>query len=257
MGSNIAAVVQARVTSTRLPGKVLKTLAGKPMIIQQLERIDHCSMLDKVILATSVDVTDDPLAKVVQAVGREVFRGSLNNVLNRYYEAARQYSPDHVVRLTGDCPLVDPRIIDQVIQAHVEQPNDYTSNTLKPSYPDGLDVEVVTFSALEKCFKLARLPSELEHVTQYIHNHVGEFRVCNVKHKSDLSNMRWTVDEPEDFEFVETIYKKLFTKNPSFDMHDVLDLLTAEPELQRINHKFKRNEGLKKSQIADEEYLNQ
>lgn len=243
----IVGILQARISSTRLPGKVIKMLHGRPMIIRQLERIDRCQMIEKTIVATSDNREDDILAHIVDEEGVPCYRGSLENVLERVYKAAMIYRPDHVVRLTGDCPLIDPNVVDLTIKQHLKQDNDYTANCIDPTYPDGLDVEVMTYSALEKAAQNAKLPSELEHVTLYFRNNEIKFKIGHVRLTEDLSHLRWTVDEPEDFEFVEVVFNRLFSANPQFTMNDILQLLQNEPELKLINHGLERNKGLRKS----------
>lgn len=247
----VIGVLQARVSSTRLPGKVLKPLLGEPMIIRQLERIKRCRMLEKIIVATSDSQSDDPLVSVLESTKIDVYRGSLDNVLDRFYNAATLYMPEHVVRLTGDCPLIDPVVIDKVVETHLQQGNDYTANAVKATFPDGLDVEVMSYSTLKEVKDKAKLPSELEHVTQYIHNNHQQYKIGHVKNNCDLSAMRWTVDEPEDLEFVEEVYNRLYPILPNFEMNDILDLLDKEPKLQEINSMFERNAGMKKSLIKD------
>jgi len=251
----ILAILQARTSSNRLPGKVLKPILGVPMLLRQIERISDSERIDKLVVATSTDTSDDELAKVLMEAGVHVYRGSLTNVLDRFYQVASQYSADNIVRLTGDCPLIDPEIVDNVIESHLVKNADYTSNALNPTYPDGLDVEVIKFKALEKSWEEGKLPSELEHVTSYIYNNKDKFVICNVSNDQDLSTLRWTVDEKEDLEFVEKIYSELYLDNKKFRLNNILKLLRKKPELIKINSKFTRNEGFQKSQLADIEYL--
>lgn len=252
---NIIGIIQARMNSSRLPGKVLLPLMGAPMILRQLERIKQCKKLDQILLATSTSTTDDPLVDIAEASGYEVYRGSLENVLDRFYCAATKYNANHVVRITGDCPLIDPNVIDQVVERHLEQKNDYTSNAMICSFPDGLDTEVITISALYQSVENARLPSELEHVTQYINKHPEIFKLGNFLCFKDLSHMRWTVDEPEDYDFVVNVFEELYLENPQFKMADVVKLLHDKPDLQKINSCFERNEGLQKSLLKDKEFI--
>ena len=251
----VIGILQARVSSTRLPGKVIKPLLGKPMILQQINRLKRCRKLEKIIVATSCDPSDDRLVSVLENNKIDVYRGSLDNVLDRFCNAAALYMPEHVVRLTADCPLADPLVIDKVIEAHLQQGNDYTANCVKATYPDGLDVEVMSYRALKEAKENAKLPSELEHVTPYIRNHPQRYKIGNVRNNCDLSAMRWTVDEPEDFEFVETVYNRLYSILPYFVMKDILDLLEKEPELKDINSEFKRNSGMNNSLNKDKKYL--
>ncbi len=255
MSQTIVAILQARVSSSRLPSKVLKLLLGEPMIIRQIERESNISCINKLVVATSKDKSDDPLVELLENRGIEVFRGSLNDVLDRYYNAAIKYNADHIVRLTGDCPLADPAIIKRTVEKHLSTGTDYTSNCFPPTYPDGLDVEVVKFSALEEAWKYAELPSEREHVMPYIRNRPEIFSSSNVEFEKDLSKHRWTVDELEDFVFVEQIYKELYSKNKIFNMSDILEFLDKNPSLKEINYQIMRNEGALKSYKQDKEYL--
>lgn len=245
------AILQARVSSTRLPGKVLKPLLGEPMLIRQIERIKRSSLIEKLVVATSIDISDDVLADVLSQAGVACFRGSLDDVLERVYQAAKLYGSEHVVRLTGDCPLADPMLIDEAINAHLVSGADYTSTALNPTYPDGLDVEVVRFATLERAWRESALSSEREHVTSYIYNHRELFRLKSVEQTDNLSALRWTVDELADFVFVERVYGELYSINSAFTMSDVLTLLERRPELLGINARIERNEGYTKSLICD------
>ena len=244
---SIIAITQARMSSSRCPGKVLKPILGYPMAWHQWERTLQAQSLDQCILATSTDPSDDSLAAYFLKNKQAVFRGSLNNVLNRYYECAKHYKASHVVRLTADCPLIDPQIIDKVVATHLKNNNDYTSSAL---FPVGMSVEVFRFSALEKAYYEAHLSSQREHVTLFIYRNPELFKLEEVTHAKNLSYLRWTVDYPEDFEFVEQVYKKLYPLNPNFRMNDVIQLLENEPKLMQINAHMEHN-GLKKSLAED------
>ena len=242
--SKTLAVLQARTSSRRLPGKVLKPILGRAMILRQVERIRRARSLDELVLATSEDPGDDALAEVCTAAGIAVHRGALDDVLDRCFRAAEKERPDHVVRLTGDCPLTDWRVIDLVVERCISEGADYASNTLKPSWPDGLDVEAMRLSALESAWRAAGEAFEREHVTPYIYNHPQRFTLVNVvRDGADLSGLRWTVDEPEDFAFVEQVYGALYAAKPDFTTEDLLELLQRRPELGEINAGFRRNEG--------------
>ena len=247
----IVAILQARMSSSRLPGKVLKPILGKPMIQYEIERIRKSRHIDKLVLATSDDAADDCLVNMCKLHNINVFRGSLQDVLDRYYQCAKQYQAKYIVRLTGDCPVIDWTIIDQVIEKHIEDGNDYTSNTLNPTYPDGLDVEVFNFSAIEDAWNKAQLLSEREHVTPYIYKNPQKFKLGCLKNNIDLSALRWTVDEHEDFLFITQIYERLYPVNKDFLMKDVVDLIKQIPDLSAINSGFQRNEGMEKSLAED------
>lgn len=247
----ILAVLQARSSSTRLPGKVLKPILGRPMLERQIERIRRSSLIDKLVVATSSNPDDTVIAEICQRINVPCFRGSLEDVLDRFYQAARGCAPKYVVRLTGDCPLTDPKVIDQMITLCQSGGYDYASNTLTPTYPDGLDVEVCTFEALERVWREATLCSQREHVTPYFYQNPHLFRLGNLLHESDLSELRWTVDNARDFALVTTIYESLYPDRPDFGMADILNLLETRPELKCCNTQVKRNEGYLKSLKQD------
>lgn len=247
----VLGVLQARFSSTRLPGKVLLPLQGEPMLIRQIERIRRAQSIDRLVVATSTSASDDPLAELCRSRNIECFRGSLEDVLDRVYCAAERVNPAYVVRLTGDCPLADPAVIDAVAGFCRDGGFDYASNALEPTFPDGLDVEVMTFASLREAWTKARLPSEREHVTPYIYKHDREFRVGSYKGQPDLSALRWTVDEPQDYELVCKVYDALYPSNPSFSTEDVLRLMDARPHIQTLNTRFTRNEGYAKSLEQD------
>ena len=249
----ILAILQARLSSLRLPGKVLKTVMGKPMLLHQIERLQHSKMIDNLVVATSTDGSDDAIEKMCLDNNIEVFRGDLNNVLDRFYQCTRSFKPDHVVRLTGDCPLVDWQIIDDMTQYYLDKKLDYIATSL--NFPDGLDVEVMTMKALAEAKYHATLPSELEHVTQYINKKNTKFKIEYFQFDKDLSHLRWAVDEPEDLVLVKKIYQALYEINPLFLTNDILDLLKRQPELTRINDRFIRNQGLEKSIQEDRIFL--
>ncbi len=247
----ILGIVQARLSSTRLPGKVLKPILGKPMLWHMLDRLKNSRLIDKLIAATSNRPDDTELAEACEQYGIDCFRGSLNDVLDRFYHASRSLSAETVVRLTGDCPLIDVDVVDRVIDLFQSSPCDYATNTNPPTFPDGLDVEVISMTALETVWHEANLPSEREHVTPYIRKHPDRFRCLNLTHETDLSGMRWTVDEPEDFELVTKLYEALYPDNPDFNMRDVVQYLKLHPELSALNMGFERNEGLSRSLKTD------
>lgn len=232
----ILAILQARMSSNRLPGKVLRPLLGQPMLARQLERINRAKRIDKVVVATSTEPSDDAIAKTCEQLGQACFRGSLNNVLSRFYHCAEQYKPQHVVRLTADCPLIDPEVLDEVLELHLKGGFDYTTNAFPRTYPDGLDVEVMTMDALSNMHSRADQPDQLEHVTMFIRQHPQEFTIKELHCPQDLSHHRWTVDHEEDFILVEQIFKQLYETDPGFDYQQVLALLEQDPTLFNLNH---------------------
>ncbi|HTI87437.1 MAG TPA: glycosyltransferase family protein [Alphaproteobacteria bacterium] len=243
----ILGILQARVSSSRLPGKVLKPILGRPMILRQIERLQRAQTLDKLVLATSVDPSDDALADLMKAEGIETVRGPLDDVLARFTLAAKPYNPEWIVRLTGDCPLADPEVVDRVVRETIAAKADYGSNALEPTFPDGLDAEVVRGAILEQIASENRTQAEREHVTLAIHRHPECFRLHIVRSATDLSALRWTVDEPADFALVERIYQTLYPVNPAFTTADVLRLLAEHPDLVALNTGIERNEGLARS----------
>ena len=249
----ILAILQARVSSSRFPRKVLKKILDKPMLLHQIRRVQQSKKIDKLIVATSNHFGDNPIEQLCLEENIQVFRGDLNNVLDRFYQCAKLFNPDHIVRLTGDCPLIDWKIIDSMIQYHLDKKLDYTATSLK--FPDGLDAEIMTMKALTKSKYNATLPSEIEHVTQYISKSPDKFKNEHFDFDKDLSHFRWTVDEPEDFIFVQKIYQALYEKKPLFLTKDILNLLEERSELTRINKNFKRNEGLEQSLQKDQKLL--
>jgi spore coat polysaccharide biosynthesis protein SpsF len=252
----VVVILQARMSSSRLPGKVLKLILGEPMLLRQVERIMRARHVDALVIATSNDPSDDAIEEICFNKGLRCFRGSLDDVLDRFYYAAASISTEHVVRLTGDCPLADPQLIDKVISFHLQGGHDYTSNTIEPTYPDGLDVEVLRFSCLKEAWEEASLPSQREHVTPFIYQQPLRYKIGNHKNKVDLSSLRWTVDEPLDFELITQIYEALYPINPEFTTNDILSFLDQHSELKTLNTHFERNEGFLKSLKKDLQHQN-
>lgn len=243
----ILGFLQARTASSRLPGKVLLPLLGEPMLSRQIERLKRARSIDQLIVATSLDRADDEIAAVASEAGLGCYRGSAGDVLDRCYQVARESSPSYVVRLTADCPLADWDLIDRATGFAHEGRYDYVSTALRPTWPDGLDVEVVAYPALETAWREAQSPVEREHVTYFIRTRPERFYLGSVDNAFDLSAMRWTVDEPADFEFVRQVYEALYPTNPAFTTAEILKLLQKRPELMQINQGIDRNEGLRRS----------
>jgi spore coat polysaccharide biosynthesis protein SpsF len=237
--NGVIAIVQARMGSTRLPGKVLMNLAGKPMLARSFERIRKAKNIDEIVISTTTNSQDDQIISLCYEFGWNFFRGSENDVLDRYYQTAREYHAKTIVRLTSDCPLIEPIVIDRIIDKFLalEPDIDYVSNVFPlRTFPRGLDTEVIGMSALERCWKKETNPAYREHVTPYIHHNPEKFRIREVNNERDLSVMRWTVDTPEDFDFVNRIYQH-FNEN-WFSWIDILDLLQKHPELLEINNRI-------------------
>lgn len=227
------AIIQGRMTSQRLPGKTMADIRGKPMFLHSVRRAEAAGVFDEVIMATSDDATDDPIAAACDANGVRCFRGSLNDVLGRYHGAALAAGADIVTRLTADCPLLDPDVIRAVVTALDTDTNDYVSNVLRRTYPKGLDTETFTMAALAKAHEEAMLPPEREHVTPYIHAHPELFRTGHVTREPDLSRLWWTVDEPRDLEFARAVFAGI--GRDIFGLEDVLDFLRRHPDIATIN----------------------
>lgn len=232
------AIIQARMSSTRLPGKVLKLASGRTMLERMVERVKQAKTLDKVIVATTIDPSDDKLERFCHQHGIEVFRGSLQDVLDRYYLVAKLHQAEIVVRLTGDCPLIDPALIDDVVNALTAQNADFACNRLPPpfsrTYPIGLDVEACTFGALEKAWENAVEKYEREHVLPYLYVVPGRFKVIQLDNTDDLGHLRWTLDTPEDLLLLRKIYRHFGGRN-DFSWLDVLDLSNKQPGMFRVN----------------------
>ena len=232
----VVAIVQARMGSTRLPGKVMKPLLGEPMLARQLERLARCKRVDKIVVATTENATERPIVELVNSLSTiRLFRGSEDNVLSRYLGAAQTFGADVVVRVTSDCPLIEPDVVDACIKAFEKGSADYVSNVLERSYPRGLDTEVFSFEALATAHNEATAQPDREHVTPFIWRQPERFKLVDVLDHEDNSELRWTVDTPADFAFVERIYELLYLNNPQFDYEDVLKLIRARPELNFIN----------------------
>ena len=237
---NIVAIVQARLGSKRLPNKVIKPINGLPMIEVLLARLSKSKLITKIVVATSEDDVDKKLKKLINKLGYDCEQGSKDDVLKRYITVAEKYEANIIVRITGDCPLVDPDLVDQVINKFINDSVDYCSNTIPATYPDGLDVEVFTIEALKKSSSMTTNSSDLEHVTPYL-KESGNFKTSCLENHNDLSEMRWTVDESIDLEVVDTIFKS-FAPDLNFSWLKVLDLQKIRPEIFK-NSSLIRNEG--------------
>jgi spore coat polysaccharide biosynthesis protein SpsF len=233
----VVALIQARMGSTRLPGKSLKEVMGKPLLGYLVERVRRCKKLNDIVIATTDSPVDDCLARFARNENLSFFRGSEIDVLDRFYQAATLFKADVVVRITGDCPLIDPVVVDEAISYFLDQYPlyDYVNNIAPRRYPRGMDTEVFTYQALLETWKRAGSNSEREHVTPFIYLHPELFRLGHVSCKEDLSSHRWTVDTPEDFALVKKILEYLYPKNPEFTIQDILRALCKNPEWVQIN----------------------
>ena len=236
--------------SSRLPGKVLMPLAGRPVLWHVVERIRACKRIAEVVVATSNDAADEAIEGWCQTTNVSCYRGSLNDVLDRYYQTGLLYAADAVVRITADCPAIDPTVVDEVVDGFLA--GGYEFYGLAGEFPDGLDCTVFSFDALARAWREATLPSEREHVGPYIEKHPEFFKSGGLYKFSGLAHHRWTLDEPCDYEFLNLVFNRLFQQNSLFLAADVLELLENEPELIELNRDIVRNQGYLKSLIEDE-----
>jgi len=245
---NIVAIIQARMGSTRLPGKVLMEICGKPLLWHVVNRVSYSKYISQIVIATSTNPKDDEIEEFAKKYKLKVFRGSENDCLDRYYKAAKKYKADVVVRITADCPLICPEIIDKVISEYIKGKFDYVTNSIIYTYPDGVDVEVFSFKTLKKAWEEAKDPVEREHVTVYIRNS-GKFKIKNVVNDKpvDPQGYKWSVDRIEDLEFVREVYKHLYKDNEIFSYDDIMDLLNRYPEIKNINSNSLVDEGYYRS----------
>ena len=247
MNQKILSIIQARTDSSRLSNKVFADISGKPLIERVVDRIKQSQYIDNIIIATSVSDLDISILKWCNENKILCYRGSENNVLERFYKCAEIYRGDIILRITADDPFKDPDIIDYAIKLLLEEGFDYVSNTITPTFPEVIDVEVFTFSALKKAFYAAKLPSEKEHVTPYIWKNKKLFSIHNFENIENLSKHRWTIDYSEDLDFARAVYNFFKDKKGVFSMQEILSLLKQYPELNNMQKKVLRNEGYIKS----------
>lgn len=250
--TNVLGIIQARLGSTRLPGKVLSDIAGRPMLARILERVAAARTVNEIVVATTDLDEDVGLCQfVLNSTKWPVFRGAALDVLDRFYRCAQLHKGDIIVRITADDPLKDAGIIDHAVNLLLANPElDYCSNTLEPTFPEGLDIEVFRFAALERAHAKATLPSEREHVTPYIYKNPEIFRVMNFTYKENLSSWRWTVDEQVDLDFMNIIFAQ-YSQQPLVPFESVVRWLEAHPEVREMNSSIVRNAGYIKSLAAE------
>jgi spore coat polysaccharide biosynthesis protein SpsF len=227
----VVAIIQARMGSTRLPGKVAALISGKPLLQHVIERVKAAKRVDEIVVATGASVANSPVIAIAQGCGVSVYLGNETDVLDRFYRCAESFNATHIVRITADDAFKDPAMIDRVVDTLLATGADYASNTIEPTFPLGIDVEAFTFDALRRAHKAATEPYDREHVTPYIYNHPTLFKLASVK----LSDLRWTCDTREDLEWIQRIYSRLYKEGEVFSMADVLNLLDRHPELVRLN----------------------
>ena len=236
--------------SSRLPNKVLMKVNGEQTVLEHvIKQLSFCKSISKIIVATTNLKQDDVIEELVKKLEIDVFRGDSSDVLDRYYQCAKKFNLDNIVRITSDCPLIDPEIVDKVIRKYEIEKFDYVTNTLIRTFPIGLDAEIFSFDVLEKTWKNAILPSEREHVTPFIRNKKMDFSVGNIEHEEDLSKIRVGLDRKEDYELIKIIVNE-FEKRPIL-LQDIIKLFENKPELMRINEHIQHDEGMKKSLELD------
>lgn len=237
----ILGIILVRFGSKRLTGKAMKEINNKPLLWYLYERMTFSKLIDKVIIATADNEQNLPIINFAEQNGIEYFAGDENDLTNRIYNTAKKFSGNVIVKVGGDCPLVDPGEIDRLVNFYLENSDkyDYVTNTLKPSYPHGLDLEVFPFSTIEKAWNEIKDPFWREWLTIYVREHSESYKMANVEHEKNLSHLRWTVDYEEDFAFVRHVFEKLYPHKKDFLMDDVLGLLEREPWLTEVNNKYK------------------
>jgi spore coat polysaccharide biosynthesis protein SpsF len=233
----VVAIIEARMRSSRLPAKVLRPAAGKPMLELLIERLSRARQLDQIVVATTDNAMDDVIEQLARRLGAGCFRGSEDDVLDRVLRAARSVAADVIVEVTGDCPLADPGVVDRIAGVYLGNKYDYVANVLKRTYPDGLEVQVFATALLAEVASLTQDPADREHVSLYIYEHPERYTLYNVE--SDLPAKYWdlrlTLDTPEDYELIAAIYDELYPHNPAFTLKDVLGLLDRRPGLLAFN----------------------
>jgi spore coat polysaccharide biosynthesis protein SpsF len=245
----IGAIIQARSGSKRFPNKMFKKILGQPILWHVIQRVRASTLIDQIIVATTRSQADDKIVSLAKKMGLNYYRGSTNDVLGRFYQAAKKFKTKIIVRITPDDIFEDPSLIDSLLKIFIAAKGkyDYISNTVNQTHPEGIDVEVFSFAALQRAFREAKKLSEREHVTPYLWNNPNKFRIKSIKYHKDLSHLRWTIDYPKDLEFARKIYQRLYFKKRIFLMNDVLKVLKKHPAWQKINQGVIFHEGYLKS----------
>lgn len=237
----IVTIIQARMGSTRLPGKIMKDLGGATVLARVVRRVRRAPLLGEVVIATTTEPADDVILQEGRRLSVQVFRGDESDVLDRYYRAAQLAKPEAVVRITSDCPLIEPEITEHTVRRFLDQQPDYASNALERTYPRGLDTEVMTQQTLARAWQEAQQPYQRSHVTPYIYENPSRFRILSVTGDTDYSGHRWTVDTPEDLTFVRKVYER-FDNDDSFHWKQVLALVDREPDLMDLNRNVRQKQ---------------
>lgn len=245
----IIAIIQARTGSKRLPNKMFLKILGRPILWHVIERVKASKLIDEIVIATTRAKEDKKILKLAKKLKLKCYQGKINDVLDRFYQAAQKFDAQTIVRITPDDIFEDPTIIDLLIRTFIKAKGkyDYVSNTINQTYPEGIDAEVFSFEALKKAYREAKKSSEREHVTPYIWKNTQKFKIKKVDYKKNISFLRWTVDYPQDLKFAREVYQRLYRKKRIFLMKDVLNLLKKEPNLQKINQGIAFHEGYLKS----------
>jgi len=254
----ITAIVQARMGSARLPGKVMMPVNGRPLLDYMIERLKRANILEKIVVATTNSRLDEQIVAWCEESEVACFQGDENDVLSRYYQCSKQFDASIVVRMTSDCPLIDPKIIDEVVQSYLDRPDvEFSSNTvpLPCFYPDGMDVEVFSTDLLKKAYDDAQLPSEREHVTFFMWK-TGKFKTYRLDPPKDISQYRFTVDYPQDFEVIKAILEQLYVENQTFSLSDLIQFMNENPHLSALQKNIDRYGGWQKSYQQDHQFLN-
>lgn len=243
MRPHLVTIIQARSGSSRLPGKVMMPLAGKPLLSRMVERVQRSKLAGTIVIATTTNPEDDVIEALAHENQWHLFRGHSTDLLDRHYQAALHFQADAVAKIPSDCPLIDSNVIDRVLNVYFTHVSsvDYVSNLHPATYPDGNDVEIMSFSALKEAWNKASLPMEREHTTPYLWERPTEFRLMNVTWEKGLDfsmKHRWTIDYTEDYQFIARVYDELYEKNPMFGLEDILSLLNERPDIYEINSKF-------------------
>lgn len=247
-------IIQARMGSSRFPGKVLMEIIDQETILHYvIKQVKFCKMIDRIIVATTTLPEDDKICDVCSNLSIECFGGNEENVLDRYYKCAKKFSVSNIVRIPADKPLIDPKIVDNIVEVFDSGMYDYVTNFLPSTVPQGTEVEIISFEAIEKAWKNAVLPSDKEHVTKYVYTHEKEFEIFNVKNEKDFSEFRWAVDEVEDLKLIKEIVKRI--KKRPIHTEDIIKILEKEPQLKKINESVSNNIGYLKSLKNDGDYL--
>ena len=239
--TKIVTVIQARSGSNRLPGKVMMEILGKPLLIRMVERVQRSELAGTIVVATTTEASDDIIEKLCETEGLLCYRGSRDDLLDRHYQVGKLYEADAVVKIPSDCPLIDPKVIDRVLQYYIDNGFDFVSNLHPATYPDGNDVEVMSWASIAKAWQESTRTLEREHTTPYIWENPDRFKIGNLAWESGLDYSmtdRWTIDYPEDFTFIKTIYEQLYPADPAFDLQDILHLTRQNPDIFSINSKY-------------------